>query len=65
MFIFIGVIDYNFLCFRDAIQQVFELRNKSLVLVGQSSNSESSLVNGKNTSLLEDPPSPIISNATN
>uniref|UniRef100_A0A1B6CL71 Ras-related GTP-binding protein n=1 Tax=Clastoptera arizonana TaxID=38151 RepID=A0A1B6CL71_9HEMI len=23
-----GVIDYNFLCFREAIQQVFELRNK-------------------------------------
>ncbi|KAI8438315.1 hypothetical protein MSG28_010885 [Choristoneura fumiferana] len=23
-----GVIDYNFLCFRDAITQVFELRNK-------------------------------------
>lgn len=25
----LGVIDYNFLCFRDAITQVFELRNKS------------------------------------
>lgn len=25
-----GVIDYNFLCFREAIQQVFELRNKNL-----------------------------------
>lgn len=24
-----GVIDYNFLCFRDAIVQVFELRIKS------------------------------------
>ncbi|KAF7997878.1 hypothetical protein HCN44_009276 [Aphidius gifuensis] len=24
-----GVIDYNFLCFRNAIQQVFELRNKT------------------------------------
>lgn len=24
-----GVIDYNFLCFRDAITQVFELRSKS------------------------------------
>ncbi|XP_030755378.1 ras-related GTP-binding protein C [Sitophilus oryzae] len=24
-----GIIDYNFLCFRNAIQQVFELRNKS------------------------------------
>lgn len=24
-----GVIDYNFLCFRKAIQQVFELRNKT------------------------------------
>lgn len=27
---FLGVIDYNFLCFREAIQQVFELRNKAL-----------------------------------
>lgn len=26
--LFTGVIDYNFLCFRDAITQVFELRNK-------------------------------------
>ncbi|KAJ8683785.1 hypothetical protein QAD02_019577 [Eretmocerus hayati] len=25
-----GVIDYNFLCFRNAIQQVFELRSKAL-----------------------------------
>uniref|UniRef100_A0A1B6M7G7 Ras-related GTP-binding protein n=1 Tax=Graphocephala atropunctata TaxID=36148 RepID=A0A1B6M7G7_9HEMI len=25
-----GVIDYNFLCFREAIQQVFELRSKSV-----------------------------------
>ncbi|KAJ9574346.1 hypothetical protein L9F63_026007, partial [Diploptera punctata] len=24
-----GIIDYNFLCFREAIQQVFELRNKN------------------------------------
>lgn len=24
-----GVIDYNFLCFRDAISEVFELRMKS------------------------------------
>lgn len=28
MFLVSGVIDYNFLCFRDAITQVFELRNK-------------------------------------
>lgn len=28
MLLFAGVIDYNFLCFRDAITQVFELRNK-------------------------------------
>ncbi|XP_075210054.1 ras-related GTP binding C/D [Lycorma delicatula] len=27
-----GVIDYNFLCFREAIQQVFELRNKSHIM---------------------------------
>lgn len=25
---YIGVIDYNFLCFREAINQVFELRSK-------------------------------------
>lgn len=25
---FVGVIDYNFLCFREAINQVFELRSK-------------------------------------
>lgn len=29
IFFLSGVIDYNFLCFRDAITQVFELRNKS------------------------------------
>lgn len=26
--LFSGIIDYNFLCFRDAIQKVFEVRNK-------------------------------------
>lgn len=26
---FPGVIDYNFLCFREAISQVFELRSKN------------------------------------
>nr|ALE20576.1 Rag-c [Leptinotarsa decemlineata] len=46
-----GIIDYNFLCFRDAIQRVFELRNKnnspgtstaSNVAVTNTSNDESS-----------------------
>lgn len=36
-----GVIDYNFMCFREAIQQVFELRNKSALCV------EPALANGK------------------
>lgn len=38
-----GTIDYNFLCFRDAIQQVFELRNKMLA----SNLPNCSMVNGK------------------
>lgn len=29
MFFFLGIIDFNFLCFRNAIQQVFELRNQA------------------------------------
>lgn len=31
-----GLIDYNFLCFREAIQQVFELRNKAQIQASAS-----------------------------
>lgn len=34
-----GVIDYNFLCFRKAIQQVFELRNKALTTTNVNNHS--------------------------
>ncbi|KAB0795787.1 hypothetical protein PPYR_09848 [Photinus pyralis] len=40
-----GVIDYNFLCFREAIQQVFELRNKHQSMTNSSG---SPIINGKN-----------------
>lgn len=36
-----GVIDYNFLCFRKAIQQVFELRNKALAATSVNDHSAS------------------------
>lgn len=36
-----GVIDYNFLCFRKAIQQVFELRNKALAATSANNHSSS------------------------
>ena len=36
-----GVIDYNFLCFRNAIQQVFELRNKALAAASANNRSSS------------------------
>lgn len=39
-----GIIDYNFLCFREAIQQVFELRNK---LMSSQSMTNGSMMNGK------------------
>ncbi|KAI4469713.1 hypothetical protein MML48_1g14569 [Holotrichia oblita] len=43
-----GIIDYNFLCFREAIQQVFELRNK--LQHNSTTNSVGSpMVNGKNS----------------
>lgn len=46
-FVFLGIIDYNFLCFREAIQQVFELRNKCQ---GNSltNSAGSPIVNGNN-----------------
>ncbi|XP_054013631.1 ras-related GTP-binding protein D isoform X1 [Hylaeus anthracinus] len=40
-FFFAGVIDYNFLCFRKAIQQVFELRNKALASINVNNHSTS------------------------
>jgi len=46
---FTGVIDYNFLCFRKAIQQVFELRNKALAATNVTNHS-SSLVSTNETS---------------
>lgn len=42
-----GIIDYNFLCFRNAIQQVFELRNKTQT-TPMTNSSSSPLVNGNN-----------------
>lgn len=44
--LFVGIIDYNFLCFRKAIQQVFELRNKSLTPISNSMGSP--MINGQN-----------------
>ncbi|KAL4716047.1 hypothetical protein ACJJTC_002812 [Scirpophaga incertulas] len=44
-----GVIDYNFLCFRDAITQVFELRNRSqnaLISSRARSDSTEAIPNG-------------------
>lgn len=41
-----GIIDYNFLCFRKAIQQVFELRNKSMTPVSNAAGSP--IMNGNN-----------------
>lgn len=46
MFNFSGIIDYNFLCFRNAIQQVFELRNKNQSPINNSVGSP--VVNGGN-----------------
>lgn len=46
-----GIIDYNFLCFREAIQQVFELRNK-LQHAATTNSVGSPILNGKNN--LED-----------
>ncbi|KAE8745904.1 hypothetical protein FOCC_FOCC007422 [Frankliniella occidentalis] len=47
-----GVIDYNFLCFREAIQQVFELRSKNQIAYNTSSQGNASAVgeSGPNTS---------------
>lgn len=41
-----GIIDYNFLCFRNAIQQVFELRNKSITPISNAAGSP--MLNGNN-----------------
>ncbi|XP_034943652.1 ras-related GTP-binding protein C isoform X2 [Chelonus insularis] len=40
-----GVIDYNFLCFRNAIQQVFELKNNKICNVNNGSSSPRTTVN--------------------
>jgi len=45
----IGIIDYNFLCFRDAIQQVFELRNENQVLLPLTTNHHSNITSNQNT----------------
>ncbi|XP_028405866.1 ras-related GTP-binding protein C-like [Dendronephthya gigantea] len=45
-----GLIDYNFLCFRHAIQEVFDVRNNSLESGAESSNSR---VNGAANSHLK------------
>jgi len=44
-----GIIDYNFLCFRDAIQQVFELRNENQVLLPLTTNHHSNITSNQNT----------------
>ncbi|KAJ8944313.1 hypothetical protein NQ314_009504 [Rhamnusium bicolor] len=41
----LSIIDYNFLCFRNAIQQVFELRNKNQ-LSPMTNSVGSPIVNG-------------------
>ncbi|PNF39760.1 Ras-related GTP-binding protein D [Cryptotermes secundus] len=46
-----GIIDYNFLCFREAIQQVFELRNKSQVYVALTTNHHSNVLSNQNTTV--------------
>ncbi|XP_048524984.1 ras-related GTP-binding protein C isoform X2 [Dendroctonus ponderosae] len=57
-----GIIDYNFLCFRNAIQQVFELRNKNQSPVNNSIGSppvNGGIIIGDNhlsPTLTEDPP---------
>ena len=38
-----GVIDYNFICFREAISEVFELRSKNLKLETLDENDENEL----------------------
>lgn len=43
----IGIIDYNFLCFREAIQQVFELRNKNQGFIAPSMNHHSNIINSQ------------------
>ncbi|PSN48265.1 Ras-related GTP-binding protein D [Blattella germanica] len=45
------IIDYNFLCFREAIQQVFELRNKSQMLVTINSNHHSNAISNQTTTV--------------
>lgn len=47
----VGIIDYNFLCFRDAIQQVFELRNENQVHLPLTTNHHSNITSSQNTTV--------------
>lgn len=47
----VGIIDYNFLCFRDAIQQVFELRNENQVLLPLTTNHHSNITSNQNSTV--------------
>ena len=47
----VGIIDYNFLCFRDAIQQVFELRNKNQVLLPLTTHHHSNITSNQNAAV--------------
>lgn len=53
------------MCFRDAIQQVFELRNKQNLCITPGNNMESNHVNGKTNVLIENPPSPSLTSVQN
>lgn len=45
IFLFVGIIDYNFLCFRKAISQVFEVRSKGQI----TANNEEQMTDRNNT----------------
>jgi hypothetical protein len=60
----VGIIDYNFLCFREAIQQVFELRNKSQVFVALSTNHHSNILNNQNTTVNSETQNSALNSAT-
>jgi Ras-related GTP-binding protein C/D len=59
----VGIIDYNFLCFREAIQQVFELRNKNPVLVALSTNHHSNIINSQNATVNSETPNTTLNSA--
>jgi hypothetical protein len=60
----VGIIDYNFLCFREAIQQVFELRNKSQVFVALSTNHHSNILSNQNTTVNSETQNTTLNSAT-